>query len=62
MSFPRFVAKCLRGSALNLSQLSCLPHETLRHHEKKDTYRQKYVLDFKEIVRYNLNNCLKRMF
>jgi hypothetical protein len=39
MSFQRFVAKCLRGSALNLSQPSCLPHDTSSHHGKKDAYK-----------------------
>jgi hypothetical protein len=45
MCFSGFVVKSFRGSALNLSQLSCLPHEPLCYHEKKDAYRSRFSLD-----------------
>jgi hypothetical protein len=38
MSFSTFAVKYHRGSALKLSQPSCLPHGTESHHGKKDAY------------------------
>jgi hypothetical protein len=38
MSFSTVIAKFHRGSALKLSQPSCLPHGTESYHEEKDAY------------------------
>jgi hypothetical protein len=45
MSFSTFAVKCHRGSALKLSQPSCLPHGTESHHGKKDAYTLLFRLD-----------------
>jgi len=45
MSFSAFVVQYDRGSALKLSQLSCLPHGTESHHGKKDAYLLMALLD-----------------
>jgi hypothetical protein len=45
MSFSRFVVKWLRGSALNLSQPTCLPHGTESHHGEKDAYFKEFPID-----------------
>jgi hypothetical protein len=48
MSFSTFVVKYHRGSALKLSQLSCFPHGTESHHDKKDAYLLKGMFLTKE--------------